>query len=111
MHAKLSRGQRRDERVMRSIFFLALVACGKPPTGEQCHAMVDRYVDMIVDDNPDFARASEEARPAIHAAKKEERQKTTAYASAVARCTSEVSRSEWDCAMNAPSPNEWEACF
>jgi hypothetical protein len=41
------------------------------------------------------------------AVKKAER----SYAQVEAQCETEVSRSEYDCAMKANVPDEWEACI
>jgi hypothetical protein len=73
--------------------------------------MLDRYVDMTIDDDPDIAKAPERTRGALREIKKEQKRGTGPYKSSLERCTHEVSRRELDCAMKAPSPNAWEACI
>ena len=73
--------------------------------------MLDRYVDMTIDGDPEIATAPDTAKPALHAAKMDRKREESAYKTSLDRCTREVSRREWDCAMKAPNPNQWEACF
>ena len=90
--------------------FALCAACGKPSEAE-CRSMLDRYVDMTIDGDPEIGKAPESARPAIREVKKEKKKDEQAYKDSLARCTAEVSRREWDCAMKSPNPNQWEACF
>lgn len=94
----------------RVLLLVALGAC-KRPTEDECRAMLDRYVEMTVDDDPDLQRASDLTRAALREVKKEDTRRGAAYAASLARCTREVSRRELECAMKAPSPGEWEACL
>lgn len=73
--------------------------------------MLDRYVDMTIDDDVDLKNASEHNRPELRNVKKEEKRTSAQYKESLGRCTREVSRREHECAMKAPSPNEWEACL
>lgn len=88
-----------------------LLACAKSPNEAECRAMLDRYVDMTIDGDPEIAAAPESARPALHDAKKDRKREEPPYRASLDRCTHEVSRREWTCAMKAPNPNQWEACF
>lgn len=93
------------------VVFALAAACGRPPSEAECRAMLDRYVDMTIDQDPELERAGELERPALRAAKLEARKASPEYASSLARCPKEVSRSAHACAMKAPNPNEWEACL
>lgn len=73
--------------------------------------MLDRYVDMTIDGDSEIVAAPESARPGLREMRKEAKKSGDAYQASLARCTREVSRREWDCAMKAPNPNQWEACF
>lgn len=95
----------------RLAWLVVLCACGKPPSEAECRAMLDRYVDMTIDGDPEIGRASEATRPAIREVKKEKKKAEDAYKQSLTRCTAEVSRREYDCAMKSPNPNQWEACF
>jgi hypothetical protein len=78
--------------LFRAIFaFLAFAACSKKPGAEECRQMLDRYGTM-------------RGGPTSKAA-------NDGYRRAEAQCKDEVSRKEWDCAMEAGTPNDWEACI
>lgn len=93
------------------VIAVALAGCGKPPDDAECRAMLDRYVDMTIDGDAELASAPERSRAALRAAKVREKRAGAAYATSLARCKREISRRELDCAMAAPNPNQWEACF
>lgn len=86
-------------------------ACSKAPTTTECDAMLDRYLDMTEDDDPALSGMSGEPRAGVRAARIAERRASLPYLNAEKRCTTEVTKKEHACAMKAPSPNEWEACF
>ncbi len=96
---------------MKWVFLLGVLSCGKPPTEGECRAMLDRYVDMTIDADSEIVAAPESARPALREIKKEQERDGDSYKNSLRRCTREVSRREWNCAMQAPNPNQWEACF
>ena len=73
--------------------------------------MLDRYLDMTQDDDPALIGVTGEPRAELRAQRLENRKSEAGYKNASARCTREVSAAEHACAMKAPSPNEWEACF
>ncbi len=73
---------------------LACVACGRSVQPEECAVMLDRYVAMRA------PAESPQARPL-----------PAVYRRAQEQCAREVTRGELVCALNAKSPNEWEACI
>ncbi len=93
------------------LFAVLVSACSKSPSSTECDAMLDRYVDMTEDDDPTLAGMTGEPRAGVRAARVAERRASLPYLNAEKRCTTEVTRQEHACAMKAPSPNEWEACF
>ena len=98
---------------MKKVVLLALLlsACGKSPTAADCDAMLDRYLDMTEDDDPALSGMTGEPRAGVRAARIAERRASVPYLNAEKRCMTEVTEKERMCAMKAPSPNEWEACF
>jgi hypothetical protein len=99
---------------MRRIFVLSLLAlgaCSKRATPAQCAEMLDRYVDMTIDGDPELQRLPEEQRPAARALKKLEKRQGTEFQRATDQCLREVTSSEYACAMKAGNGNEWEACI
>jgi hypothetical protein len=102
-------------RVNRPLFALTLpaiaLACNGKATPEQCTEMLDRYLDMsiasdstLVDLPPTEARAAREIKRALRKAE-------PSYARVEKQCETEISRSEYRCAMKAPSMDTWQACI
>jgi hypothetical protein len=90
---------------------VVLAACSKPPTEDECRAMLDRYVDMTIDQDPELERAGELERSALRTQKLEAKKAGPEYKSSLGRCPKEVTRGALDCAMKAPNANQWEACL
>jgi len=93
---------------------LAVVAFGgcKPrPTADECAQMLDRYVDMTAAEDPSLVGLDGNEAAELRAAKRASKRLEPTYARSLAQCQSEVSRSEYDCAMAAKTPNDWEACI
>ncbi len=94
------------------IVLLALMtACGRRLEPAECDRALDRYLDMTEDDDPALVGLTGEPRTELRAARIQERKRSDGYREAEQRCTREVSVAEHACALKAPSPNEWEACF
>ena len=83
-----------------AVLLFVLAGCARPPSAQECDAMLDRYLDM-----------SEPSPPPERAERIAERRASLAYLDAEKRCTRETTRAELSCAMKAPSANDWEACF
>lgn len=100
---------------MRSMLLLvaplAMASCRRPVTGEECAAMLDRYVDMTISADPMLAQLPPAQADAAREMKKALKKGEKSYAKVQARCEREVSRREHDCAMDAKTPNDWEACI
>ena len=90
---------------------LALPACTKKADEASCQAMLDRYLDLSMAPDPEIARLSPTQAEELATSKKIERRTDPAYKTALNRCKSEVSRTELECAMAAPTANDWEACL
>jgi hypothetical protein len=73
--------------------------------------MLDRYVGMKVAEDPGLAHLAEVQAAATRDSLIRAQQGTLAYARSLRQCEREVSRAELDCAMNAKTPNDWEACI
>jgi hypothetical protein len=73
--------------------------------------MLDRYLDMTIAQDPSVAQLPPAQNEIARAIKKETKRGDDSYKQVAAQCQREVSRGEYDCAMKAPSPNEWEACI
>lgn len=73
--------------------------------------MLDRYVDMTIDRDPELERATEQARLGLREAKMDRVKAGPAYERSLRRCPREVTRGAFECAMKAPNANQWEACL
>jgi hypothetical protein len=88
---------------------LALAACNRKATREECNQMLDRYVDMTIEPS-ETTNLSEAQIGAIREMKKAIRKSEPQYSKVMGRCERELSRRTYDCAMKAGNANEWEAC-
>lgn len=102
-------------RVKRALFALLLsllaTACNGKATPGQCTEMLDKYLDMtiagdpgLVDLPPAEARAAREMKKALSKAE-------PTYARVENQCEAEISKSEYRCAMKAPTLETWQACI
>jgi hypothetical protein len=83
----------------------ASTGCGKPPSHEECDALLEHYVELLVNSD----------RPGTTAA---ELQKLQTLAREKAKsdlefktCSEQVSRRAFDCAMSAPTADVFEQCL
>jgi hypothetical protein len=73
--------------------------------------MLDRYLDLTIARDPTIATMPPAQSEVARAMKKATRRGDESYRRVATQCEREVSRGEYDCAMKAPSPNDWEACI
>lgn len=92
---------------------LALLAsCRRgQPSPAECTEMLDRYLDMTIAADPTLASLPPSQAKVAREMKREVKKGDKSYRQVEEQCQREVSRSEYDCAMKAPSPNDWEACI
>ena len=89
-----------------------LAACKRgQPSSSECTEMIDRYLDMTIAADPALASLPPSQEKIARDMKKEVKKGEKSYRQVEEQCQREVSRAEYDCAMKAPSPNEWEACI
>jgi hypothetical protein len=104
---------------MRSLLHLALPVialalvggCHRKVDASGCTRMLDRYIDMVIDSDPASKSLSPPQAAAVRDMKKAVKKAEPTYARVEQQCRAEVSRSEYDCAMAAKTPDEWEACI
>lgn len=82
-----------------------LPSCRPKVTAAQCDALVDRYAQLVVTEKMPDAGAD-----TIKAEQERERGEARGD-DAFKNCTSEVSRTEFDCAMRAPTADALEKCL
>jgi hypothetical protein len=99
------RSSRRTALGLGLSFGLALVACRKPPTAEECGALVQRYAETLVDkERPGLSHGERERLIAAAVA-------SASAGPAFRTCPRQVSRSSLECAQAAFNPDEIERCL
>jgi hypothetical protein len=103
---------RRVSRLLiASPLVLLAVACNGRATRVQCTEMLDRYLDMTIAGDPTLADLSPDQARAAREMKKALRKAEPSYARVENQCESEISKSEYRCAMKANNPETWQACI
>jgi len=87
------------------------VACNGKATRVECNEMLDKYLDMILAGEPGLQDLSPAEARAAREMKKAIRKTEPSYARVETQCESEISKSEYRCAMKAPTPETWQACI
>jgi len=81
------------------------LACGKPPSHDECDALLDHYVELLVNSDRPGTSAAE-----LHKLQIQARDKARADPE-FASCSERVSRRAFDCAMSAPNADVLEQCL
>jgi hypothetical protein len=84
---------------------LGATACAQPPTDAECLDLVERYAGKLLrTNNPDLSEA--EVMRLQHEARARAEDDPM-----LGRCRHRVSRRDYQCAMQAPNPDEMEKCL
>lgn len=73
--------------------------------------MLDRYIDMVISGDPELANLSATQAQAAREMKKAVKKSESSYRRVHDQCESEVTRREYTCAMEAKTPEGWQACI
>ncbi len=84
---------------------LLLSACGKPPSHDECDALLDHYVELLVSSDRPGTNAAELHKLQIQARDKAKDDPE------FRECSARVSRHAFDCAMSAPNADVLEQCL
>ena len=84
---------------------LSAQGCGKRPSHEECEALLDHYVELLVNSDRPGTNAAE-----LHKLQLQAREKAKDDPEFSA-CTERVSRRELDCAMKASNADLLEQCL
>lgn len=90
---------------------LAAFGCRGKATSEECDQMLDRYLTMTIQRDPELARLSPREQEAAKAMKAALKKQEPSFKKVKEQCLAEIRKSEYDCAMKAPDPEQWEACI
>jgi hypothetical protein len=79
--------------------------CGKPPSKDECNALLDHYVELLVSSDRPGTNAGELHKLQLLA---RDKAKTDLEFST---CSEHVSRHAFECAMSAPNADVLEQCL
>ena len=98
--------------ILGGVLLTALLsACHRKVTKDECTEMLDHYLDMVIAADPATRNLPPSQATAVRDMKRAVKKAERSYAQVEAQCETEVSRSEYDCAMKANIPDQWEACI
>jgi hypothetical protein len=83
----------------------AVFGCGPAPTPAECNALLDRYVQKLVDSDRPGLSAGELLKLQVEARAR------AAKDPAFAECSARVSRSAYECAIRAETVDRIEICL
>jgi hypothetical protein len=84
---------------------LSAQGCGKRPSQDECAALLDHYVELLVNSDRPGTNAAELQKLQLQA--RDRAKEDPEFAA----CTERVSRRELDCAMSAPNADVLEQCL
>jgi hypothetical protein len=94
-----------------AILAMASGGCHRKVTKDDCTHMLDRYLEMVIAADPATRNLPPAQAAAVRDMKRAVKKGEPSYMQVETQCETEVSRGEYDCAMKANTPNDWEACI
>jgi hypothetical protein len=101
----MSRSAARQAALLVACGVGLLSACGKPPSHYECDALLDHYVELLVNSDRPGTTAGE-----LHKLQLQARQKAVSDPE-FGECSKRVSRRAYDCAMSATNADKLEQCL
>jgi hypothetical protein len=98
-------------RCAPALFALAFCACHGKILPQECTQMLDHYIDMVALADPAAQNLPPAQAAMVRETKKALKKAEARYAHVQSQCEADVSRKEYECAMAAKNPDEWEACI
>lgn len=92
-------------RAFWGLFVLAASACGPKLSQEECHELLDKYTEKVIDQGKPSLSQGERIEM------KQQARRLSELDPEFAKCSDEVSRSEFECAMQANNADEIERCL
>ncbi|HRG96348.1 MAG TPA: hypothetical protein PLR99_08880 [Polyangiaceae bacterium] len=90
---------------------LAGLGCNGRATKADCEQMLDKYLDMVIADDPELAKLPPAQKQIARDMKRAVRKAQPSYRKVFEQCEAEITKKEHRCAMAAPNPNVWESCI
>jgi hypothetical protein len=92
---------------------LSLVGCKSRPmaSAAQCERLLNRYIDLKLSEDPTSPRLESEARAHLKAKIAMDVLSDSDVQQVKNQCQTEVTVSEYDCAVKAPTSKAWNDCI
>jgi hypothetical protein len=98
--------------VFAFVFFaLGLAACSRSVTTKECSALLDRFVQLKIDEDPATKGLTGGALDSARLGKVKAMQNDSDVQQIEKACEVEVSRNEYDCAIKATTSKAWNDCI
>jgi hypothetical protein len=88
-----------------AFYALSVSACGKPPSHDECNALLDHYVELLANSDRPGTNAGDLRKLQLQARDKAKDDPE------FQDCSQRVSRRAFDCAMNAANADLLEQCL
>lgn len=98
-------GWRKSSCALLASCALSTQSCSKHPSHQECQALLDHYVELLVNSDRPGTNAAE-----LHKLQLQAREKAKEDPE-FSECSERVSRRELDCAMKAPNADLLEQCL
>jgi hypothetical protein len=90
---------------------LATTGCGGKASKQDCEQMLDKYLDMVMAEEPDADKLPADQKKAVRDMKRAVRKAEPSYQKVFSQCEAEITKKEYRCAMAAGNANVWESCI
>lgn len=90
--------------------FACALGCHAKATREECTQAMDRYIDLVIAEDPSIAKLPAPQASAVREMKRELKLGVASYKKVHDRCA-EVARGDVRCAIASSKSDEWEECI
>ena len=97
--------------VLAATAWIALTGCGGHATPEECREILERYIDLSLEADPELQKLPPPQARAVRDMKRAVKLGDGSYQKVELRCEAEVSKKQVRCARDAHTADEWQACI
>lgn len=96
-----------------SLFLLlaSVSGCGGRATREDCREILERYIDLSLEADPELQKLPPPQARAVRDMKRAVKLAEESYRKVELRCEAEISQKQVRCARGAHTADEWQACI
>lgn len=96
--------------LLAAVLAAGVVGCGGHATPEECREILERYIDLSLEADPELQKLPPPQARAVRDMKRAVKLGDGSYLK-VERCEAEVSKKQVRCARDAHTADEWQACI